>query len=160
MRAGPILDFHVHVGTGDPEEFDNGQRRDGFGGDLLKYNFRTDAYDPVSGHTSSAVPARQWMLVHLDRWMQDFRIDGIRMDSVNNIANWDFVQEFKDRARSTWHERAEAQGLSRQQTDERLQKVLTPEQWQQFQQLTKEFRDRRGERVGEKGRRGEGEKGK
>ena len=34
--------------------------------------------------------------------MTDFAIDGIRMDSINNIANWDFVQEFKDLARETW----------------------------------------------------------
>jgi pullulanase len=34
--------------------------------------------------------------------MADFAVDGIRMDSVNNVANWDFVQEFKDLARSTW----------------------------------------------------------
>jgi pullulanase len=39
---------------------------------------------------------------YLLRWMEDFGVDGIRMDSVNNIANWDFVQEFKDLARETW----------------------------------------------------------
>jgi Spy/CpxP family protein refolding chaperone len=30
----------------------------------------------------------------------------------------------------------------RQQADERLQKVLTPEQWKQFQQMRNEFRNR------------------
>jgi Spy/CpxP family protein refolding chaperone len=30
----------------------------------------------------------------------------------------------------------------RQQTDERLQKVLTPEQWKQFQQMRDEFRSK------------------
>lgn len=39
----------------------------------------------------------------------------------------------------------------RRQTDERLQKTLTPEQWQQFQQATEEMRARHG-----RGRRGEG----
>src|SRR5437588_838966 len=34
-----FLDFHVHRGTGDPEE----DARDDFGGDLFKYNFLTDA---------------------------------------------------------------------------------------------------------------------
>lgn len=38
----------------------------------------------------------------------------------------------------------------RRQADERLQKVLTPEQWQQFQQLKEEMRQRR---------RGKGERG-
>jgi 1,4-alpha-glucan branching enzyme len=37
--------------------------------------------------------------------MSDFAIDGVRMDSVNNVANWDFVQEFKDLARRTWRDR-------------------------------------------------------
>lgn len=32
----------------------------------------------------------------------------------------------------------------RQRADERLQKVLTPEQWQQFQQMRGEMRGRRG----------------
>jgi DNA anti-recombination protein RmuC len=30
----------------------------------------------------------------------------------------------------------------RQQTDERLQKVLTPEQWKQFEQMRDEFRSK------------------
>lgn len=34
----------------------------------------------------------------------------------------------------------------RRQTDERLQQVLTPEQWQQFQQMKKEGRSRGGSR--------------
>ncbi|MDQ2856654.1 MAG: hypothetical protein M3R68_10020 [Acidobacteriota bacterium] len=34
----------------------------------------------------------------------------------------------------------------RQRTDERLQKVLTPEQWKQFQQKREEMRSRRGGR--------------
>jgi 1,4-alpha-glucan branching enzyme len=34
--------------------------------------------------------------------MADFAVDGIRMDSVNNVANWDFVQEFKELARHSW----------------------------------------------------------
>jgi glycosidase len=36
--------------------------------------------------------------------MHDFAIDGIRMDSINNIASWDFVQEFKDAARNAWRD--------------------------------------------------------
>jgi 1,4-alpha-glucan branching enzyme len=45
------------------------------------------------------------MKVYLLRWMADFAADGIRMDSVNNVANWDFVQEYKDLAHRTWEER-------------------------------------------------------
>ncbi|MFL6228629.1 MAG: hypothetical protein ACJ741_07595 [Pyrinomonadaceae bacterium] len=36
----------------------------------------------------------------------------------------------------------------RRQADERLQKVLTPEQWQRFQQAREEMRARRGTRGG------------
>lgn len=37
--------------------------------------------------------------------MEYYRIDGVRMDSVNNIQNYDFVGEFKDWARSLWQKR-------------------------------------------------------
>ena len=111
-----FLDFHVHRGTGDPEE----DARDDFGGDLFKYNFRTNGYDPIDGGTARLVPARRLMLTCLARWMLDFRIDGIRMDSVPNIMNWDFVQEYKDLARTVWRSRWAAQGLAPQAADERF----------------------------------------
>jgi Spy/CpxP family protein refolding chaperone len=37
----------------------------------------------------------------------------------------------------------------RQKTDERLQQVLTPDQWQRFQQMRDETRDKRGRDRGE-----------
>jgi pullulanase len=111
-----FLDFHVHRGTGDPEE----DARDDFGGDLFKYNFFTDGYDPIAGGTARLVPARRLMLTYLARWMLDFRIDGIRMDSVPNIMNWDFVQEYKDLARTVWRSRWAAQGLAPQAADKRF----------------------------------------
>ena len=39
----------------------------------------------------------------------------------------------------------------RRQTDERLQQVLSPEQWQQFQTMRHEMRGRRGGRGGPRG---------
>ena len=66
--------LHVHRGTDDPEE----DARDDFGGDLFKYNFLADAYDPIAGGTARLVPARRLMLTCLARWMLDFRIDGIQ----------------------------------------------------------------------------------
>ena len=51
------------------------------------------------------------MLTYLTRWMRDFRVDGIRMDSVENVANWDFVQAFKDLGRTLWRQRWIAAGL-------------------------------------------------
>jgi hypothetical protein len=47
---------------------------------------------PISGKHKKWVPARQFMFTHLIRWMRDFHIDGIRMDSVENVANWAVLQ--------------------------------------------------------------------
>jgi pullulanase len=101
LQHSNFLDYFVEMGTNDPEQ----DGRDGFGGDLFKYNFVTSCSDPISGNQSSVVPARQLMKAQMARWMLDFHIDGIRMDSINNIMNYDFVQEFKDYARQLWRER-------------------------------------------------------
>lgn len=102
-------DFHIdpRATPDDPDaRQSSGQGiRDAFGGQLWRYARPLVTYDPVRGGRGSVVPARQLMKAYLLRWMSDFAIDGIRMDSVNNIANWDFVQEFKDLARRTWCDR-------------------------------------------------------
>lgn len=99
-------DFHLDAAQR-PDDVDANQsgghgRRDGFGGTLWRYSRAVDGYDPIDGWTRTHFPARQFMKLYLLRWMEDFAIDGLRLDSVNNIANWDFVQEFKDLARSFW----------------------------------------------------------
>ena len=100
-------EFHIDPqrSDSDPERFQSSNQgvRDGFGGKLWRYGRAVKAYDPIGGASDkNIVPARQLMKAYLLRWMADFGIDGIRMDSVNNIANWDFVQEFKDLGRQTW----------------------------------------------------------
>ncbi|NRQ36744.1 alpha amylase [Nonomuraea sp. NN258] len=90
------LDFHVRQGTGDPEE----DSRYPFGGDLFKYNYQAEGYDPVEGKTGRQVPARQFMKAHIAHWILRHHIDSIRVDSVNNVYNWDFVQEFTEYARA------------------------------------------------------------
>jgi pullulanase len=110
------LDYFVETGTNDPEQ----DGRNGFGGDLFKYNFFTNCLDPITGQQISAVPARQIMKAQLARWMLDFHIDGIRMDSINNIMNYDFVQEFKTYARQLWHERWQAAQGNATGADERF----------------------------------------
>jgi pullulanase len=42
------------------------------------------------------------------------------MDSVENVSNWDFVQEFKDRARDLFRERSASQGVSQADADARF----------------------------------------
>lgn len=76
------------------------QFRDGFGSVLWRYARATRGYDPISGKVIDPLyPARQLMLTFITRWMEDFHVDGIRIDSVENVANWDFLQAFKDHAR-------------------------------------------------------------
>ncbi len=79
--------------------------RDGFGSTLFRYAAFTEGYDPVSGRQTSLSPARQLMKASLLRWMNDFHVDGIRLDSVENVANWDFIQEYRDLARHAWRDR-------------------------------------------------------
>jgi pullulanase len=94
-------DFCIDNPNADPNDPDaltsgrsDGSRspRDGFGSTLWRYAKPVATYDPVSGQVGSLFPARQLMLTYLTRWMRDFRIDGVRMDSVENVASWDFVQ--------------------------------------------------------------------
>jgi pullulanase len=87
--------------------------RNGFGSTLWRYSTQTPTptYDPISGTAQTLFPARQVMLTYLTRWMRDFRVDGVRMDSVENVANWDFVQAFRDRARTMFRERWADTGL-------------------------------------------------
>lgn len=100
-------DFHINAASepNDPDANQSGGqgRRMDFGGKLWRYGRFEQSYDPVSGTPGLICPARQFMKAYLLRWMSDFAADGFRMDSVNNVANWDFVQEFKDLARQTWN---------------------------------------------------------
>lgn len=102
-------DFHIDPqrspGDPDTQQSSNQGTRDGFGGTLWRYGHHVDSYDPLDGSRRPLVPARRLMHAYLLRWMEDFAVDGIRMDSVNNVANWDFVQEYKDLARRFWAER-------------------------------------------------------
>ena len=96
--------------------------RDGFGSTVFRYTRPASraSYDPISGGTANDAPARALMYTYVTRWMHDFRVDGIRMDSVKNVAKWDFVGGFKDRARSVWKERWQAAGLPVAGADERF----------------------------------------
>jgi 1,4-alpha-glucan branching enzyme len=107
-------DSHTSRGTG-PDNL-----RNGFGSVLFRYARFVNGYDPISGTVTSLSPARQLMYSYITRWMRDFRIDGIRMDSVENVSNWDFVGGFKDRARTLFEERCAAQGISAADADSRF----------------------------------------
>jgi pullulanase len=75
--------------------------RDGFGSTLFRYARFVDSYDPLDGKRKPTVsPARQLMLLTLVRWIEDFHIDGFRLDSIENVQNWDFIREFTNTARA------------------------------------------------------------
>jgi pullulanase len=107
-----FTDFHIdpHLTPNDPDTQQSGGQgtRDAFGGSLWRYARAVPGYDPVTGKDGPIFPARQLMKAYLLRWMSDFKIDGVRMDSVNNVANWDFVEEFKELARRVWQEQGGA----------------------------------------------------
>ncbi|MBD2201992.1 alpha amylase [Calothrix sp. FACHB-1219] len=96
-----FLDFYIKWGSGDPEQ----GNRDGFGGDLFKYNYWVEGYHPITGKKSWLVPTREYLKAHIAHWIEYYRVDGLRLDSVNNVANYDFLQEFKDFARTLWDKR-------------------------------------------------------
>lgn len=96
------LDFLIkHTDSNDDPE-QNG--RDGFGGDLIKYGYLVQGYNPITGETSDIYPSREFLKAYIYHWMDYFRIDGLRLDSVNNINNYDFLQELKDLSRDFWRQ--------------------------------------------------------
>ena len=118
------LDFNVQYGAGDPDQYlPDGRSRDGFGADLFKYNYQATSYDPVHGGRTKLYPARSLMMTQLSHWMSNFQIDGVRIDSVENISSWDFMKEFRDHAREEWRAKAIAMGLSAEEYEPRFQVI-------------------------------------
>ncbi len=107
-RTANFLDFHVQADASPPDPELDG--RNGFGGDLWKYAYPVNAFDPVTGATGAFYPARQHLFAHRDWWMTYYHIDGYRLDSVNNVYNYDFVNEFRTDARALWNRRWAAEG--------------------------------------------------
>lgn len=104
LRHVNFADFFVQWkiwGWRDPEQGD----RDGFGGDLFKFNHWVEGYHPITGKFDRFVPAREYLKIYLIHWMNYYGVNGLRLDSVNNIGNYDFVQELKDLARQVWLEK-------------------------------------------------------
>ncbi|MBR8835608.1 MAG: hypothetical protein DSM106950_16750 [Stigonema ocellatum SAG 48.90 = DSM 106950] len=100
------LDFLIKFtkpGDRNPDPEQGG--RDGFGGDLIKYRYQVQGYSPINGKKSDIYPSRELMKAYIYHWMDYYRIDGLRLDSVNNINNYDFLLELKDFSRSFWRQR-------------------------------------------------------
>ena len=94
--------FHIDP-TAEPNNPDSYQSngegiRNGFGGSSWRYIQNTNTYDPNSGTTTTVHPSWAFHQGHLNRWMSDFGVGGLRLDSVNNIANYGFLKAYKDYA--------------------------------------------------------------
>ena len=63
--------------------------RQDWGQDLFRFN--TPSYD-------SYFAAREFLCEMAEYWVSDYHVDGFRIDDFADINNWDFVQEFHDRA--------------------------------------------------------------
>ncbi|MEJ1962424.1 MAG: alpha amylase [Gammaproteobacteria bacterium] len=87
---------------------------DGTGVNTFRTEHFAAAYDPVSGATDLVSPARQFMKTAIDRWVQDFHIDGLRLDGVESVASEEIVRVLTDHARLRNSERYAALGLSAQ----------------------------------------------
>ncbi|KAK1826367.1 1,4-alpha-glucan branching enzyme GlgB [Podospora conica] len=104
--------FHLRPSTEPPDnddsyQSDTGTRRvprDGFGGELWRYIQSTTTYHPETGEPHVPVhPSWAFHRAHLARWMSDFAVDGLRLDSVNNVGNYDFLRSYRDRAWDLHH---------------------------------------------------------
>jgi 1,4-alpha-glucan branching enzyme len=63
--------------------------RQDWGQDL--FHFNTPAYD-------NYFAAREFLCEMAEYWVSEYHVDGFRIDDFADINNWDFVQEFHDRA--------------------------------------------------------------
>jgi pullulanase len=116
-----FADFFVQWKTTDDPTRDPEQgARDGFGGDLFKYNYPVDGYHPITGQRATFVPAREYMKLYAAHWLEYYRVDGLRLDSVENTGSYDFLQEFKDFARGFWHEQERGRAVTPGQLEERM----------------------------------------
>jgi pullulanase len=89
----------------DSQECNGEGLRNGYGGSSWRYIKNMTTYDPNSGTTSTLTPSWAFHQGHLHRWMSDFGVGGLRLDSVNNVANYDFLKAYKDYAWELYHSR-------------------------------------------------------
>ena len=54
--------------------------------------------DKFAGIVKDVNPSWAFHKAHVHRWISDFGVGGLRLDSVNNIANYEFVRSYKEHA--------------------------------------------------------------
>ena len=82
----------------------DGGSRAGFGGEPWRYAATPrPGFDPVSGTVvSNLIPARQYMKTYVSHWLDLYGIDGVRVDDIADIDNWDFNRELTQHAHEAW----------------------------------------------------------
>lgn len=129
-RNGPYQhidfdDFHIAFDRDHPpadaDAFTSrpGEARQDFGSRLFRYVKTITTYDPITGNNATFAPARPLHLLALARWMRDFHADGYRIDSVETVANWDFIGAFTHEGREAFRALCAAQGMSQNEADAR-----------------------------------------
>jgi pullulanase len=97
-----------------PRNRDN--MRDGWGGESWRYIKITSTYDPESGTDKADVcPASSFHLAHVERWISYYQIDGIRLDSIENVANRNFLSRICKKSHQYFAERNPNLSKSEQQ---------------------------------------------
>lgn len=128
-RSGPYEriafdDFHIAFDEAppDPDAWTSrpGEARQSWGSTLWRYVKTITSYDPMSGSEQTFAPARHFHYLALERWMRDFQVDGWRIDSVETVANWDFIGQVTQNGRAHFRMRCAAQGMTEQEADARF----------------------------------------
>jgi pullulanase len=107
LPAAPDDFFILDPVRADPMDPDRnssrGELRNGYGSSLFRYETFHDGYDPLSGNQEQGISsASALMRTALVRWMTDYRVDGLRLDSVENVFSWNFVGAYRALARQLW----------------------------------------------------------
>jgi 1,4-alpha-glucan branching enzyme len=130
-RSGPYEriafdDFHIAFDPAhappDPDAWTSrpGEPRNSWGSTLWRYVKTITTYDPMTGSNQTFAPARHFHYLALKRWLRDFHVDGWRIDSVETVANWDFIGKVTDYGREDFRELCTAQGMSQDEADARF----------------------------------------
>ncbi|RDI77753.1 hypothetical protein Vi05172_g12303 [Venturia inaequalis] len=89
----------------DSYQLGHNRLRDAFGGDSWRYNKRIKTYDPKTGNITNVNPAWAFHQAHLHRWMSDLGVGGLRLDSIPDIGDDNFLKSFNTDAWNLYRSR-------------------------------------------------------
>ena len=83
-----LADSWFYLPKASTEEDGNGVQRQDYGGRLFRYG----------SLVNNIYQSREFQYRMAEFWIRQYHIDGFRVDEFKGINNWDFLQEFHDRA--------------------------------------------------------------